>query len=375
MKITCNRAILTEAVNIVQKAVAVRSTLSVLEGILISAHNGKVTLTGNDLEIGIECVVGADIAMDGKIVVNSSLFGNAVRKLTAEDVLIETSSNNTVLIKSGNSETVLTGISGEEFPEIPKFETEYDVVLTQKDLKSLISRTIFAVGTSEAKLILTGCLLEVSANNINMVAIDGFRLALKKITTESESVSGYLGDVGIVIPSKTLREINNIAVDKDEKVIIRCSQKNARFEIGNIIITSRLLEGDFIDYKKIIPQQVKTQVKVDTKRLIEAVERASVVITSEINKSPVCFNLSDNTIKITCETGSGSVEEFVSVQTDGDGIEIGFNNRYLLDALKNAEGDQVIMQFTGPINPCLITPVEGDSFKYIVLPVRLRTED
>ncbi|MCK9479310.1 MAG: DNA polymerase III subunit beta [Firmicutes bacterium] len=374
MKITCNTTALTEAVNIVQKAVASRSTLPVLEGILLKASEGKVTLTGNDLEIGIECAIDAQIASEGGVVVNSSLFGNAVRKLSAELVLIEMGSNNIVKIKSGGSEITLTGINAGEFPEIPKFETEYDIVLTQREIKKLIRHTIFAVGTSEAKLILTGCLLEAAENNVNMVAIDGFRLALKKISTEKASVSGYLGDVGIVIPSKTLKEINNIADESDDNVIIRCSQKNIRFEFGNVIMTSRLLEGDFIDYKKIIPTEWSTKVKADLKALSDAVDRASVVITSEINKSPLCLTIAENTIKITCETSSGKTEEFVPVQTEGNDLEIGFNNKYLLDALKNAEGEEVFLQFTGPVNPCLITPLEGDSYKFIVLPVRLRTE-
>lgn len=374
MKITCNTAALAEAVNIVQRAVAVRSTLPVLEGILLKAGEGKITLTGNDLEIGIECIIDADISADGGVVVNSSLFGNAVRKLSADTVLIEKRSNNTLKIKSGGSEITLTGIDAGEFPEIPKFETEYDIVLTQREIKNLIRHTIFAVGTSEAKLILTGCLLEAADNNVNMVAIDGFRLAFKKITMEKSGVSGYLGDVGVIIPSKTLKEINNITDEKDEKVIIRCSQKNVRFELGNVIMTSRLLEGDFIDYKKIIPAEWDTRIKVDIKMFADAVDRASVVITSEINKSPLCLNIADGVIKITCETSSGTTEEIVPVEMEGKDLEIGFNNKYLLDALKNAEGEEVFLEFTGQVNPCLIKPTEGDSYKFIVLPVRLRTE-
>lgn len=374
MKFTCDRIAVTNAVNIVQKAVAVRSTLTVLEGILIKAKDGKVTLTGNDLEIGIESVIGADISSEGKVVVNSNLFGTAIRKMTGDTIVIDVSSNNTVQIKSGNSDLKLNGISGDEFPDIPKFETEFDLTLTQREFKSLIRHTIFAVGTSESKLILTGCLLEVSGGNVSMVAVDGFRLALKKINTEGERVSGYLGDVSIVIPSKTLKEINNIISDSDEKIIIRCSSKNVMFEFENVIFTSRLLEGDYIDYKKIIPQEFKTKIKADVKSLTEAVDRASIIITSEVNKSPLIMKISSGEAKILCETTVGAVDETVPVGVSGSDIEIGFNNRYLLEALKATEGEEVYLEFIGPVNPCLITPVEGEGFKFIVLPVRLRSE-
>ncbi|OQB15283.1 MAG: DNA polymerase III subunit beta [Firmicutes bacterium ADurb.Bin193] len=374
MNFVCDRVAVTDAVGIVQKAVASRSTLPVLEGILIKASEGRVVLTGNDLEIGIECVIAADVSAPGKVVVNSNLFGTAVRKMTGDTITVKMLPNNAVSIKCGNSEIKLNGINAEEFPEIPKFETEFDIVLSQREFKSLIRHTIFAVGTNEAKLILTGCLLEASGNNVNMVAVDGFRLALKKVVTEESSVSGYFGDVSLVIPAKTLRELNNIIVDRDDKIIIKCSQKNVRFEFDNVVFTSRLLEGDFIEYKKIIPTEFKTKITADLKSLIEAVDRASIIITNEINKSPLIMKISGGEIRILCETGAGAVDEVVPVEMTGADIEIGFNNKYLLEALKAAEGDRVNLDFIGPINPCLITPYEGDDFKFIVLPVRLRTD-
>ncbi|MDR0405490.1 MAG: DNA polymerase III subunit beta [Clostridiales bacterium] len=372
MKFTCDRTALTDAVGIVQRAVASRSTLAVLEGILIKAKGGKVTLTGNDLEIGIEAVIGAEVSNEGKVVVNSALFGNIIRKMSGDTVTVDVAENHATELKCGNSNIRLNGISGDEFPEIPGFDTELDLALSQKEFKDLIRHTIFAVGTSESKLILTGCLLEASANNVSMVAVDGFRLALKKIVSEAESVSS--GDAAIVIPAKTLREINSIIGDSDDKITIRCSQKNVRLEFDNVIFTSRLLEGDYIDYKKIIPTEFKTRIKADLKPLIEAVDRASVIITSEATKSPLTVKIADGVMQLRCETNAGKVDEVVPVEMRGDEIEIGFNNKYLLEALKAAEGDEAYLEFIGPVNPCLITPVEGDSFKFIVLPVRLRSD-
>ncbi len=374
MKFTCNRNVLTEAINISQKAVATRSTLPVLEGLLIKAYNDKVVITGNDLEIGIECILEAEVEIEGSIVVNSRLFGDIIRKMTGDTVSVDVNSNNVTNIKCGNSKFNITSIEAAEFPEINRFDVEYDITLTQKQFKELVRHTIFAVGTNESKMILTGCLLEASGNNVNMVAVDGFRLAYKKITCESDVINGYLGDVALVIPSKSLNELVKIIDDSDEEIKIYCSEKNVRFEFNNVIFTSRLLEGDYIDYKKIIPSEYKTIIKTDVKSFIEAVERASLIITSEVTKSPVIMNIVDAQTKINCETQIGKVEEYIPVEMTGNAIEIGFNNRYLLDALKAVSTEEIKFSFIGSTSPCLISPAEGDDFKYIVLPVRLKTE-
>ncbi len=374
MKFTCDRNVLTEAINISQKAVASRSTLPVLEGLLIKATDGKVIITGNDLEIGIECILEAEIEYEGSIVVNSRLFGDIIRKMSGDVVSIDVNSNNVTNIKCGNSKFNITGIEANEFPEINRFDVEYDITLTQKQLKELVRHTIFAVGTNESKMILTGCLLEASGNNVNMVAVDGFRLAYKKITCENNAVSGVMGDVSLVIPSKSLNELIKIIDDSEEEIKIFCSEKNVRFEFNNVIFTSRLLEGDYIDYKKIIPSDYRTTIKTSSREFINAVERASLVITSEVTKSPVIINIEDGEVKINCETQIGKVEEFIPVEMTGDAIQIGFNNRYLLDALKATNTEEIKFSFIGSTNPCLISPVEGDDFKYIVLPVRLKTE-
>lgn len=374
MKFICDRNSLTNAVNIAQKAVAARSTLPVLEGLLIKANNGRVVVTGNDLEIGIECIIEAEVEVAGSVVVNSRLFGEIVRKMTADYVTIEVNGNNVTNIRCGNSKFNITGIDATEFPDVQKFDVQYEINLTQKQLKELVRRTIFAVGTNELKMILTGCLLEAYGKNVNMVAVDGYRLAYKKITCEKETVSGYVGDVSIVIPSKALNELVKIIEDKDDEIKIYCSEKNIRFEFDNVVFTSRLLEGDYLDYKKIIPEEYKTTVKADVKSLIESVERASLVITSEVTKAPVILNVVDSEIKINCETQIGKVEEIVPVEMRGNSIEIGFNNKYLLDALRAVNKEEVKLSFIDSVNTCLISPVEGDDFKYIVLPLRLRNE-
>ena len=374
MKFTCDRNSLTYAINIAQKAVAARSTLPVLEGLLIKAKNGRVVVTGNDLEIGIECIFEAEIESEGSVVVNSRLFGDIIRKMTGESVVIDVNDNNVTNIRCGNSKFNITGIEAAEFPEIQRIDVQYEINLTKKQLKELVRSTIFAVGTNELKMILTGCLLEASGKNVNMVAVDGYRLAYKKIECENDTVSGYFGDVAIVIPSKSLNELTKILDEKDEEIKIFCSEKNIRFEFDNVVFTSRLLEGDYLDYKKIIPSEYKTKVKTGVKSVIEAVERASLVITSEVTKAPIILNIVDGEIKINCETQVGKVEEIIPVDMEGNAIEIGFNNRYLLDALKAVSTEEVKLSFIDSVNTCLISPVEGEDFKYIVLPLRLRNE-
>ena len=243
------------------------------------------------------------------------------------------------------------------------------------DIQLEVLQTLFAVADSEAsKPVHTGLKFELTQNQLRLIGVDGYRLAYKKIECENDTVSGYFGDVAIVIPSKSLNELTKILDDKDEEIKIFCSEKNIRFEFDNVVFTSRLLEGDYLDYKKIIPSEYKTKVKTDVKSVIEAVERASLVITSEVTKAPIILNIVDGEIKINCETQVGKVEEIIPVDMEGNAIEIGFNNRYLLDALKAVSTEEVKLSFIDSVNTCLISPVEGEDFKYIVLPLRLRNE-
>lgn len=236
----------------------------------------------------------------------------------------------------------------------------------------MIRHTIFAVGTNEAKLILTGCLLEAGGKEITMVAVDGFRLALKKTVSENDVIEGTTEEkVSVVIPSKTLNELTKIIEETDDDVKIICSEKNVRFEFNNVNLVSRLLEGDYIDYKKIIPSEFKTSVKTDVRSILNAVERVSLIITSEVNKAPIVMSIKTGEIEMNCETQAGNVEEIIPVETKGEGFEIGFNNKYLLDALRAATSENIVIDLIGSVNPCLITPEEGDDFKFIVLPVRI----
>ncbi len=368
MKFTCERNHLIEKINIVQKAVSLKSTLPILEGILLQADD-NLKLTANDLEMGIECTIKSDIIETGSIVLNSKIFGEIIRKLPNDLVNIEVDDNNNTVIKCGNSQFNIMGIPSTEFPEIPKVEKNNTFIVSQRRLKSMIRQTNFAVGINENKQILTGSLLEFNDGEMNMVSVDGYRLALRKEKIDSDG-----SKLLVVIPGKTLNELSKIIKDEENSITINTTDKHVLFEFDDCLIVSRLLEGEFLNYKQIIPSQNSIKVKVKVDLLIESVERAALIITSENKKYPVKLSIILDKITVSCITDMGKVQDLINVETHGNDLEIGFNHRYLLDALKACECEEIIMEFNNSVSPCVIKAVEGDSFIYLVLPVRLKND-
>ena len=261
------------------------------------------------------------------------------------------------------------GIHAAEFPELPKVEKENTLIVSEEKLRSMIRQTLFAVGTNENKLILTGSCLEVEDEKLNMVSVDGYRLALRK-----ESIDSIDKKFSIVIPGKTLNEVSKIIKQDGGNVTIYTTGKHVLFEYNNCRIVSRLLEGEFLNYKQIIPNEYQLKLKASVKPLIESIERASLLITSDNQKYPIKMNIKMDKIIISCMTQTGKVHDSVSVEAIGEDLEIGFNHKYLLDALKACECEEVNMEFNTPLSPCIIKPVENEKYIYLVLPVRLRSE-
>lgn len=369
MKFTCDKASLQEVTNIVQKAAATNSTLTILMGILLTVKNNKLKLTCNNLEIAIECTIDAQIEKEGSVVVNSRLFSDIIKKLACDLVHISVNDNFVTNITGGGSNYDILGISAEEFPLLPSVDEETKLVLTQKELKELIKSTIFAAGTSENKLILTGCLLKAEENNIVMVAVDGYRLALRQIAVKNE-----IPNATFVIPAKNLGELNKIITDSENNIQIIVSNKNISFDFEGVRFVSRLLDGEFIDYEKIIPKDFTTNVRVTAAELENAAERASLIITNELVKSPLEISISQAGFEISCETQVGKSEERIYPEIIGEDLTIGFNHHYLLDAIKVCPDDEYYMGFGTNLSPCLLYPSNGkNDFKYIILPVRLRS--
>lgn len=367
MKIICSKENLIEGINIVQKAVSSKSTLPILEGILLEAA-GEFKLTGNDLELGIECFVEADIREKGTIVINSRMFGDIVRRLPESEVLLEVKNNNTVVIECENSHFEIKGLPAAGFPAIPVIKQENAFSIAQKIVRDMIKQTLFAVSVDENRPILTGSLIECAEDRLTFVSIDGFRMALRKSEIKNDSQK-----FNVVIPGKTLNEILKILQPVDDEINIYSSKNQIMFDMGKCKVVSRLLEGEYLNYRSIIPQEHETKVRIGTKDLQSSIERASL-ITMEEKKYPIKMNINDDKIIISSNTDLGMVREELRIEMDGNKIEIGFNPRYFTDALKVIEDENIDIYFTSSVGPCTIKPVEKDSFAYMILPVRIKND-
>lgn len=367
MKFICSRERLMEAVSIVQKAVATRSTLPILDGILIEANTGAgLKLTGYDLETGIECKVEADVPESGSLVINARMFGDIVRKLPEDIVSIESTGSLSVTIDSGSSHFSIKGIKADDFPKIPIVEETGRLDLKQCELRDMIRQTLFAVSTDESRPVLNGCYFVSEDKTIEMVAIDGFRLALRR--RESEET---LPQMKFIIPGKALNEVGRILQASDAPVQIYPSQNHILFDTGRVKLVSRLIQGDYMNYKSIIPQAAETTILINPKAMLDAVERAALVISSEERRFPVRLATPDqDTLVVSANTDIGTLREEISIQLTGNRIDIDFNPRYFQDALKVIDEDQIAIVFNGSMGPCVLKPVESQDFAYLVLPLR-----
>ncbi|MDK2919579.1 MAG: polymerase subunit beta [Candidatus Petromonas sp.] len=365
MKIICSQKKLSNAVNIVQKAVSTKTTLPILKGILLEANENKLKLVGNDLDIGIESHIEANIINEGAIVVSSRIFGDIIRKLPDSDVEIEVDSQNNISIKCENSDFKLVGQTSIEFPELPHVQQEDTYVIGQDLFRNMIRQTAFATSQDETRPVLTGALIEIEDNNISMVAIDGYRLALRQAYLNSTTSNKA------VVPGKTLNEISRIlSNESDGNIYISFTDKHILFTIDEVRIISRLLEGEFINYEQIIPREYKSKVRVNTKELLNSIERASL-LAKEGKNNLIKFSIKDELMYISSNVEIGSVKEEVNIDLEGDDLEIGFNSKYLLDALKVVDSEEINLEFTTSVSPCVMKPADNENYTYLVLPVRL----
>ncbi|MDD3705794.1 MAG: DNA polymerase III subunit beta [Clostridiaceae bacterium] len=365
MKIITTKSVLLESINIVQKAVPSKTTLPILEGILFDAKGGKLKLTATDLEIGIETVSNVDVIEPGKIVLSSRIIGDIVRKLPDSDIEIETSEGNLVSIKSEGSKFKIVTLPYEEYPELPAVKKESGIVLKQNILKEMIRKTIFAVSFDEVRPILTGVLFDVSGNELTMVALDGFRMAVKKNSIINDN------NFRAVIPGKTLTEIGKIINEKEENVNIYFSKNHIQVQIEDTIIVSRLLEGEFINYKQIIPSEYKIKIKVSSNLLMEACDRAALFARDSSNNM-IKFEINDDLMVIMSNSQNGDVHEELQIQKEGNDIEIAFNAKYFIDVLKVIEGEEITIEFTTNVSPSIIRPINNEDYLYLVLPARFK---
>ena len=367
MNIICDKTQLLEILSNVSKAVAARSSLAALEGILLRAEGDRLSLTGYDLDMGITSSMECTVREEGAIVLTARLFVDMIRRMTGETVSIASDEKLMTTIRSGVSEFTILGLSAEEYPELPALTDADDVSIEQDKLRSMIEQTLFAIANNDSKPVHTGSLFEVSGEDITVVSVDGFRLALRR--------EKILGDkeLRFVVPGKTLSELAKMLGDGEEMVTLYVNRKHISFETGGYTIVSRLLEGEFLDYKSAIPPASQTVVTVNTREMIAAIERTSLLISDRL-KSPLRIHFGDGLIRMSCSTAIGRAYDEVPCKLEHDEVEMGFNNRYLLDALRASECDEVALIINGPLSPMKMVPLQGDSFLFLVLPVRLKAE-
>jgi len=367
MKFSCEKVLLQTAVNTASRAVSSKSSIQALEGVLLQATT-TLTVSGYDMQTGIRTSVDADITEPGSLVLSARLFGDIIRRLPDDVVVFQSDNNLNVNLTCGDASFDILAISAEDYPELPEVEDEHSITIAQQTLRSMIGETSFAVSTNEARPVHTGSLFEVTESDLTVVSVDGFRLALRR-----ETLEGSNGAFRFVAPGSALNEVERICEDTEDNAVITLGNRHLLFEVGATQLICRRLEGDFLDYKSAIPRSNPIIVTADTKALMESIDRVSVVI-SDKQKSPVRCIFENGRVLMSAKTSIGEAKDICSVEGDGNGLEIGFNNRYLLDALKYAPADQVRVELNTGISPCIITPVEGaENFLYMVLPVRLKS--
>lgn len=380
IQLTCDRQQLVEAVSNVQRAVSSKSSVPALEGILLKAEREEMTLCGFDLELGMTTRLPARIEESGSVILGARLFSDIIRRLPGDLVKLTVDEKNVTTIESGASEFSIAGMGAEEYPELPSVSGAGEFSVQNDLLKGMIRQTIFAVADSDAKPIHTGTLFELSGGRLRLVSVDGYRLAMREEILTGEGAEGTDGldapagsseEMSFVVPGKTLTEVMKLLPEDDGTVGIQVGRRHILFTIGSYTVISRLLEGEFLDYRSAIPSACQTEVKVNTREFINSVERVSLLITDRL-KSPVRCVFGEDSIHLSCSTAIGRANDQFSASIQGAGLEMGFNNRYLLDALRNTEGDEVHIQLNGPLSPMKIMPPEGDSYLFLVLPVRLK---
>lgn len=368
MKISVDRTLLTEAVNGVSRAVTMRSSIPVLEGILFQADGVTLKLTGYDLELGIVTTIEANVQEAGEVVLSAKLLGDMVRRLDSDIIEIDADDDGNAVVRGGITEFTIMGLNPEDFPNMPRPDANNTADMEAGVLRKMIDTTLYAVSTDEKHPAHTGALFNFENDKLTVVALDGFRLA---ITTRRMRP---MKEIRIIVPAKTLSEVAKLAGEDDNMVRISANRRFVVFEAGAYTIISRLIEGEFLNYENVMPKEYKTRAVVNVREFVNSIERASLIITERL-KNPLRVAFTDK-ITVRCSTALGKVVDEIDAKVEGENIEIGFNNRYLLDALRYSGCENAAIEMSGPLSPVKIVAAEqgeGD-FIFLVLPVRFKND-
>lgn len=367
MKIICSKANLLNGVQIVSKAVPSKTTMSILECILIDASKGSITLTANDMELGIETTIEGDIIEKGIIALDAKIFLEIVRKLPDNDIVMETDASYKTTITCEKAKFNIVGKSGEDFSYLPVIEKEESIILSQFTLKEVVRQTIFSISDNDNNKLMTGELFDINDNMLKVVSLDGHRISIRKI----ELKNSY-SPRKVVVPGKTLNEVSKILPGgADSDVNIFFTPKHIVFEFDQTTVVSRLIEGEYFRIDQMLSSDYETKVKVNKKELLNCIDRATLLI-KEGDKKPIIINITDGGMELKINSNLGSLKEEMDIEKSGKDLMIGFNPKFLIDALRVIDEEEVDLYMVNPKAPCFIKNPE-ESYIYLILPVNFTT--
>ena len=363
MKLVFTKSNLNKAVGIVMKAVPTRTTMNILECILIDATTNEIKFTGNDMELGIETIVEGEIIEKGKIAIDAKLFSEIVRKLPDNDITLTTDSNNNALITCEKSKFNIAGKSGDDFSYLPAIIKDKMITLSQFQLKEVINQTIFSIAINDNNKMMTGELFEVNEGTLKVVGLDGHRIAIRNIKLEGRS-----DDVRVVIPGKTLQEVSKILnADAESFVNIYFTNNHVLFEFDQTHVVSRLIEGDYFKISQMLSNDYETKVSINKKEFLDSIDRANLLIR-EGDKKPIIINILNGLLQVNVNSAIGALNEDIDIDKEGKDIMIGFNPKFLMDALRVIDDENVTMYLVNHKSPCFIRDKE-ENYIYLILPV------
>lgn len=363
MKIICKKSDLLNSVTIVLKAVSTKTTMPILECIVIEVQNGFIKFIGNDMELAIETIVKGEIVSDGTIAINAKVFSEIIRKLPDNDVTIETNDMFCALITCEKAKFNISGKSSEEFPVIPVIEKDKSITLSQFSLKEIIRQTVFSISDNESNKIMTGELFEITEDIFKVVSLDGHRISIRKIQLKES-----YDTIKVIVPGKTLNEISKILSGEiTDEVRIFFTGKHIVFEFNDTIVLSRLIEGEYYKINQMLSSDYETKITINKKELLSCIDRATLLI-KEADKKPIIININNDAMELKIDSAIGSMNEEIDIVKEGKDIMIGFNPKFLMDALRVIDEEEIDIYLFNPKAPCFIKDKE-ENYIYLILPV------
>ena len=367
MKITCSKSELLNRVNIVLKAVPAKSTMPILESIIIDVKQGIIKMISNDMELGIETLVKGEVIEDGSIAINAKVFSEIIRKLPDNDITIEVDNTYQATIRCEKAKFAIAGKGSEEFPFLPNIERKDGVNLSQFTLKEIIRQTVFSISDNESNKIMTGELFEIKGDELKVVSLDGHRISIRKVTLKDN-----YQELKVIVPGKTLVEVSKILSGEfTDEVTIFFTDKHIIFEFDNTIVLSRLIEGEYYKINQMLSSDYETKVTINKKELLSCIDRATLLI-KESEKKPIIVNISDSNMQLKMNSAIGTMDEEIDIAKEGKDILIGFNPKFLIDALKVIDDEEIDIYLINPKAPCFIRDKE-ENYIYLILPVNFNT--